>query len=336
MKFSQVHGMARRTGTVVMIGALMASSGCFLAGSAIGGAVANKQAKDANEADLAADNVPLPKGTGPRKRVGIVAFEDASGGGRWSGEQSLAVVASDAATEMLVKSEAFIVIEREQLVEVLKEQGLGMTGAISPQAAAKAGQLLGLQAIITGKVMDYDEGQSTSGMVVYASHKRSYTARVSLRMIDTTTGEVWAAETGEGKATETSAATAGGSSTSYDNNLGKRALYRAVRKAAGALVGAANNRPWSATVAKVAKGRIYVVAGTASGLPAGAKLKVRALGEEITDPTSGQVIGREVGKTLGTIEVANHINDKLTMCVVSDGRGFKVGDPVVLDAPTGV
>lgn len=311
---------------ILMLVAATGTTGCLagvLAADVVGTKVANKSASDANEADLAADNVPLPKGTGPRKRIGLVLADDASGS--WHASRSIASAAADAATETFVKSEAFIVVEREQLGKVLKEQSLGMTGAVGSQSAATAGQLLGLQAIVTLKVLDLDEGHSTDGTLI-RENRRTITARVSLRLVDATTGEVWIAETGQGAATETSA----GTSATYDENLRKRALYRAVRTAASAIIVAANKRPWSTTVAKVGESGVYVLAGTGSGLAAGTRLTVRALGEEITDPTSGQVIGREVGKLLGTIEVASHVNDKLTLCKVANGKGFSAGDTVVL------
>lgn len=102
-----------------------------------------------------------------------------------------------------------------------------------------------------------------------------------------------------------------------------------MRTAASAIIVAANKRPWSTTVAKVGEGGVYVIAGSGSGLPAGTRLTVRSLGEEITDPATGQVIGREVGKRLGTIVVASHLNDKLTLCNVTDGQGFSAGDTVL-------
>src|SRR5882672_8461076 len=71
----------------------------------------------------AAAEAPPPKLHGPKKRVGIVDFDDASHHGEWgSGRNALAEAARDAATEALVKSGAFVVIEREQLAQVLKEQ----------------------------------------------------------------------------------------------------------------------------------------------------------------------------------------------------------------------
>ena len=79
-----------------------------------------------------------------------------------------------------MKSGAFVVVEREQLAQVLREQGLGMTGAISPQTAAKAGKLLGLQALVTGKITDFDADNKTSGFGgYYQKHTKTFHARVS-------------------------------------------------------------------------------------------------------------------------------------------------------------
>jgi curli biogenesis system outer membrane secretion channel CsgG len=67
---------------------------------------------------------PPPKLHGPKKRVGIVDFDNAAHpSGYWGGARdALAEAARDAATEALVKSGAFVVVEREQLAHVLREQ----------------------------------------------------------------------------------------------------------------------------------------------------------------------------------------------------------------------
>ena len=152
-------------------------------------------------------------------RLLLVDFDDASHHGYWGGSRNaLAEAARDVATEALVKSGAFVVIEREQIAQILKEQHLGMTGAISPQTAAKAGKLLGLQAIVTGKVTDFDADTKSSGFGgYYHSTKKSFHARVSLRVVDTTSGEIWIAESGEGIANSENTTVMGGGTSSVDN-----------------------------------------------------------------------------------------------------------------------
>ncbi len=271
-----------------------------------------------------------PKMHGPKKRIGVVDFEDAAHGYR----SNIAMAARDVTTELLVKSGAFVVIEREQIAQVLKEQGLGMSGAISPQSAAKAGKLLGLQAIVTGKITDYDAEQKRGGFGgYYQSNETTMHARVSLRMTDTTTGEIWLAESAEGNAKQKSTAVMGGGSSTHDNTLGKRALYSAISQMMGKIFSKVDSKPWKGSVAKVAKdGKIYITGGSDIGLNVGTNLSVRRLGEEITDPTTGAVIGHEMGRVLGKLQVADHLNEKLSVCVSARGAGYIPGDIVTIDA----
>lgn len=85
----------------------------------------------------AAAEAPPPKLHGPKERIGIVDFEDAPRHGDWGGTRdALAEAARDAATEALVKSGAFVVVEREQLAQVRAAPGL--SSAPAPRAASRA------------------------------------------------------------------------------------------------------------------------------------------------------------------------------------------------------
>jgi curli biogenesis system outer membrane secretion channel CsgG len=268
---------------------------------------------------------------GPRKRIGVLDFENAAHGGR-SKNDPIAVATRDAVSEALLKSGAFVVIEREQLSKVLGEQALGQTGALSAQSAAKAGQLLGLQALVTGKITDLNQNINNSGYGGYFHSKvAKMHARVSLRVIDATTGEVWAAESAEGTAESESTTVMGGGNNNVDENLGKRALYRAISSMIDKVVAKAVGKPWTGSVAKVAKGKIYITGGTDAALPQGSTLVVRRLGDEITDPGTGQVIGRELGNVVGKLQVAENVSEKLTVCVAVKGSGFNNGDVVAVE-----
>ena len=85
--------------------------------------------------------------TALKKRIAVINFEDRSGYGHNIGQG-----VADMLVTSLVESKKFIVIERAELDAILKEQGLGQTGLVTPQSAATVGQLLGLQRIITGSI----------------------------------------------------------------------------------------------------------------------------------------------------------------------------------------
>jgi hypothetical protein len=108
----------------------------------------------------------------------------------------------------------------------------------------------------------------------------------------------------------------------------------AVRNTMRKVIAKADAKPWAGAVAKVGSGgKIYITAGSDIGLSVGATLTVRRMGPEITDPGTGQVIGHEMGRTVGKLQVADHLNEKLSVCVSTRGAGFSNGDLVTLDAP---
>jgi hypothetical protein len=157
-------------------------------------------------------------------------------------------------------------------------------------------------------------------------------ARVSLRLTDATSGATWMAESGEGEASESGTTVYGSGQGEHDNNLGKRALYGAIHQMMSKILTKADDKPWSSTVAKanLKEGKIYITAGTDVGLAAGSTLSVHHLGEEITDPSTNQVIGHEPGKEVGQLQVDSDINEKVTSCKILTGKDYAPGDVVTL------
>ncbi len=58
-------------------------------------------------------------------------------------------------TAKLVEGQYFKVVEREKLLALEQEQVLGMTGVVDEKQAAKAGKVLGVDALVLGKVMPH-------------------------------------------------------------------------------------------------------------------------------------------------------------------------------------
>jgi len=308
--------MIRRT-FALLTTTLLSVAGCGGASSDAKGAAA--------PTTVASSDHPLPRLHGPKKRIAIVDFEDVTGHG-------LAAAAREAATDSLHNSGAFIVVEREALAATLKEQGLAQAGVISPSTGAAAGKVLGLQGILTGKVTDFADENNTTHVFMVNKRERVAHARVSLRMTDATTGETWVAESGEGTASETGTTVYGQGGDTRDQNLGKNALYAAVQQMLGKILAKVDNTPWSSNVAKanLGTGMVYITAGSDVGLPSGSLLKVKHVGDEITDPSTGQVIGHELGKDVGQLQVDSDLNEKVTACHIASGKDFTPGDVVTL------
>jgi TolB-like protein len=59
---------------------------------------------------------------------------------------------SDRLRSLLVRTNAFDVVDRGQMEEILKEQGFQMSGCTSAECAIEAGQILGVEEMITGSI----------------------------------------------------------------------------------------------------------------------------------------------------------------------------------------
>ncbi|MGE5244855.1 MAG: CsgG/HfaB family protein, partial [Betaproteobacteria bacterium] len=86
-------------------------------------------------------------------------------------------------------SAKFSVIERDKLDLVMKEQGLGASGALDPQTAAKVGRILGVRYILTGAIDKFDINNTKGGFGPIGGHLVQADATINIRLIDTTTAE---------------------------------------------------------------------------------------------------------------------------------------------------
>ena len=131
-----------------------------------------------------------------KPRIAVLEFKNKADNQWWySGG---AEAAQDVFVTELVKSGKFRVIDREQLAALMAEKNMSLEGDIDPSTAIKAGKLFGCQYFLTGAVTEY--GSQTTGAhggygIGFSGGKKTFTAAMNARIIDTTTGEIlWADE----------------------------------------------------------------------------------------------------------------------------------------------
>ncbi|MFH1618652.1 MAG: FlgO family outer membrane protein [bacterium] len=88
-----------------------------------------------------------------RKRIAVLAFSSETG----SRSKASAIVTERLTTEMASRPEVEMV-EREKLNEVLKEQGIQARGVVDSRTASAVGAVLGVDAVVTGTVIDLGNG----------------------------------------------------------------------------------------------------------------------------------------------------------------------------------
>ncbi len=262
---------------------------------------------------------------GPKKRIAIADFTNKT----QYAKGRIGTQASDQLATHLVKSNAFIVIEREQLNRIMGEQALGQTGAVKGETAAKVGELLGAQALITGSISEFGFTQGTTDGGLFKKKSQKVRAVVNIRAIDTSTGAILFAENGEGIAeTEDTQVFGFGSKSGYDETLNDKALNQAIVKLVSNIVKNLDKVQWSGRVVKVTdSGKLIINAGQETGLQMGDTFTVSKLGEMLTDPETGMALGREPGEVRGKVKISS-LEEKMAICDVVEGQGFEAGDQI--------
>ncbi len=302
--------------TYVFFGSLILAS--YFNGCAARTSVKMKQEVSANVTKKAESDY-----TGPKRRIGMIDFDDKSAYGK---NRGLGEAASDILITELVKTGKFIVVERDKINKLLEEQKLGLSGAVDPGTAAKMGQILGLNAILTGAISNFGVRTTGSDYLVTQSKRQEASCTVDVRVVDVETGEILLADSGKGVSKVASGSFLGmGTKGGYAETIEGDALRAAVAQMTKNITYQVNKKPWSCRVAQVAGGNIYLSAGTESGLKEGQKLKVVSQGQEIKDPDSGMVLGREE-QELGVLEIVNHSNERLSVAKMVQGSTPKKGD----------
>lgn len=153
---------------------------------------------------------------GPKARIAVGEFQDKTAKGGWSGGwlgmfgiefRQIGDGMREMLTTSLFNTSRFIVLERAQLDEVLKEQDLGAAGRIKKGTEAPVGEIYGAELLITAAVTEFEGsakgvggGTRILGVTVGGGVKKAHMA-IDIRIIDTKTSQIVAATSVEGDAT---------------------------------------------------------------------------------------------------------------------------------------
>ncbi|WP_179862098.1 CsgG/HfaB family protein [Longibacter salinarum] len=274
-----------------------------------------------------------------KKRVAVLSFEDKTDEGySWGGTKTAGDGMSDMLITELVKSGRYTVLERTEINQVLDEQNLGQQGIVTSESAAQVGKMLGAEIVIFGSITEFGyKERSTGGRTRRFGVGISSTTAVvasDVRMVDATTGEIIAAEdvrkeeSKRGLKVDTKKVDFG-SQSEFDESLVGEATREAIDEIVSLIDGNSGNVKWGATVVTAQGGKVFINAGSASGVEVGQTFLVKRAGQKLVDPDTGIELGA-VEESLGTIRVEDNSvgNGKASRCTIVSGSGFERGDIV--------
>ena len=252
-------------------------------------------------------------------------------------------------TEALNNDGRFIVVERSALAGVQSEQQLAQTNAPAGESGAKAGQLMGANILVRATVTKFEAnaggggvqlggvpgmglGRFTPSANVNGQHAL---VEISLRLIDTTSGQVIGTAKAEGKAasrkidvgvTDQRTGATLGTSAFKTTPLGQ-AAQTAIAAAVEKIALGASNVPWSAQIVDADNGQAYVSAGASQNLAAGTVLHVFHKTKTLTDPSTGAVL-EVLMDDIGSLQI-QEVHEKVSIAKMISGSAAR-GDIVKL------
>jgi len=266
---------------------------------------------------------------GLKHAIGCKEFENQSGwAGQWQIGENLSIMLESA----LFDTGRFVIVEREKLGDVLGEQDLAASGrTAAAKKVARTGLVRPARYIGSGAVTEVSEetaggvgGISIKGIRVGGGKSKAHLAIIA-KLIDTTTGEIVAKKriVGEaGRAKVNLGLSFRGVSTEM-GGFSKTPLGEAaqdcINQAAVFFAQTMEAYPFEGSVVKVSGDRVIINRGSKYGVAPGATFVMKEEGELLTDPDTGEILGREEGVELGRLKVEK-VLEKMSYCEVLSGE----------------
>ena len=219
----------------------------------------------------------------------------------------------------------FDVLSRSDLADVIKEQDLGASGNVEAKTAAKAGQLAGAKYLLVATVDDFQDYYEKA---VFEGTGRSATKRIFRFSI---VGKIYDSSTG--KLLESANFQTGNDafkqiqqerSYSVNNGLLSDEMMVAIsRDMAQKIANHVVDVIYPVKVLIKRDNTVTINRGEGGGVAEGDTFNVFALGEELKDPDTGEVLGHEEVK-VGKVKISQ-VNSKTSLATILEDTGIDKG-----------
>jgi curli biogenesis system outer membrane secretion channel CsgG len=276
-------------------------------------------------------------------RVAVTAFENKVRMPWWDASWRIGEGLAEMLTTELMRTGRFIVVERQALGDVVREQELGQSGLMRRETAAPTGQVLGAQVVVRGAITEFEARSGGGGAgvrsrdVAFEGKFQSAHVALDLRLIDAATGQVMASHhaakavpaAGGALGARVGSVTFGGDAF-FQTPIGqatRAAMQDAVQFILVTLARTPTAENMSFAVVKVEGGTAYINAGANANVRVGDIFTVYSSGEELIDPSTGLKLGRHE-KMIGSIQITEVQEQFAVGTIRSDGSAMKRGDRV--------
>ena len=219
----------------------------------------------------------------------------------------------------------FDVVGRSDLNDVIKEQDLGASGNVDAKTAAKAGKLLGAKYLLVATVddfQDYIEKAVFEGTGNTAT-KRVFRFSVVGKLYDSTTGKLMESANFQTGNDEFKQIQMDRNYSVKSGELSDEMMVGISRSMAQKIANHIVDVVYPAKILIRRDNIVTINRGEGAGVAEGDVFNVFAQGDELKDPDTGEVLGREEVK-VGKVKISQ-VNPKTSLATVVEDTGVDKG-----------
>ena len=241
--------------------------------------------------------------TGLKRKVAIGRFTNETRYGQSffidKNNDKIGKQAMDILSAQLFKSGKFIMLERADMSKI--EDELKMGGAKKLDNAADY--------LILGSITEFGR-KETSDVGWFSRVKKQETfAKVHIRIVDVSTGEIIYSEDGKGSAYSEAGTVMGvGAKGSYDSELNDKAIDAAISDLTSNIIENMLDKPWKGYILGYENGSLITSGGKSQNIKVGDRFDVYLKGKQVKNPQTNMMMTLP-GKKLATIEITSTLGD---------------------------
>ena len=252
---------------------------------------------------VAAKDAQADKPTGLKRKVAIARFTNETRYGQSffidKNNNRIGKQAMDILSAKLFQTGKFIMLERADLSKIDDELKMAKHKKLDNAA----------DYIILGSITEFGRKEVSDVGLFSRVKKQEAFARVHIRIVDVSTGQIIYSSEGKGTAFSEAGSVMGvGDKAGYDSQLNDKAIDAAISDLASNIIEHMLDKPWRGFILDYQDGNIIISGGKSQNIKVGDKFDVYLEGKKVKNPQTNMTVTLP-GKKVASLEVTATLGD---------------------------
>ncbi len=221
--------------------------------------------------------------------------------------------AMDILSAKLAATDKFILLERADIEKINKELKIGDLANLNISA----------DYLIVGSVSEFGRKEVSDVGVFSRVKKQQAYAKVNIRLLDVSTGQIIYSAEGEGEAFSEAGSVMGvGARAGYDSTLNDKVISAAISKLVNNVIESLLDKPWRSYILSYDGGNYIISGGKSQGIRKDDVFGVYKKGKKVKNPQTNMFIelpGKLVGKVRVQTLAGDNPSNEISLCSAASG-----------------